>query len=255
MVDFTRLNEWLIRDQPQVFPTGEEIRQQQGADCKVWVCMDALVAYFQIKVRKEDRPKTTFMLHSGRYFIRKTVMGNRLSSDTRLKASDEVIEGLDGVFKLVDDLLIGGRDYIQLAERVEALLKRCQDAGMTLASNKVQVGSRVSFAGYIIDGNTQYPDPKKVGAVTSFPLPTTQRELRGWMGLCNQLNHSVPGLAVEQAEFRKLLKKNVPFIVTEQMEREFEAAKKAMGNNILLNAFHVTKITHTGDTNSLDRCK
>ena len=26
---------------------------------------------------------------------------------------------------------------------------------------KVQVGSRVSFAGYIIDGTTQYPDPKK----------------------------------------------------------------------------------------------
>ena len=151
--------------------------------------MDALAAYFQIRVAKEHHPKTTFMLHSGRYFFRKTGMGNRLSSDTWLRASDEVIEGLDGVFKLVDDLLIGGRDYVQLAERVEALLKRCREAGMTLASNKVQVGSRVSFAGYIIDGNTQYPDPKKVEAVTMFPLPTTQKELRGWMGLCNQLNH------------------------------------------------------------------
>ena len=50
---------------------------------------------------------------------------------------DQVIEGLDGVFKLVDDLLNGGRDYVQLAERVEALLKRCREAGMTLESNKV----------------------------------------------------------------------------------------------------------------------
>ena len=64
MVDFTRLNERLILDQPQVFPTGEEIRQQLGEDCKVWVCMDALAAYFRIKVRKEDCPKTTLMLHS-----------------------------------------------------------------------------------------------------------------------------------------------------------------------------------------------
>ena len=69
-------------------------------------------------------------------------------------------------------------------------------------------------------------------AVTKFPLPTTQRELRGWMGLCNQLDHYVPKLAGEQAEFRKLLNKNVQFIVTEQMEREFETAKKEMGNNI-----------------------
>ena len=104
VVDFTRLNEQLICDQPQVLPIGEEIRQQLGPDCKVWVCMDALAAYFQIKVRKEDRHKTTFMLHSGRYFFQKTVMGNRLSSDTWLRASDEVIEDLDGVFKLVDDL-------------------------------------------------------------------------------------------------------------------------------------------------------
>ena len=64
------------------------------------------------------------------------VMCNHLSSDTWLRASDKVIEGLDGVFKLVDDLLIGGWDYIHLAERVEALLNRCQSAGMTRASNR-----------------------------------------------------------------------------------------------------------------------
>ena len=62
------------------------------------------------------------------------------------------------------------------------------------------------------------------------------------MGLSNQLNNYVPGLASEQAEFRKLLKKNVTFTVTEKM-KEFEAAKTAMGNNILLNAFDVTKRT------------
>ena len=95
------------------------------------------------------------MLHSGRYFFRKTVMGNRLSSKTWLRASDEVIKGLEGVYKLVDDLIIGGKDYVQLAERLEALLMRCRKAGMTLASNKVQVGSRVSFVGCIIDGTTQ----------------------------------------------------------------------------------------------------
>ena len=46
VVDFTKLNDQLIRDQPQVFPTGEEIRQQLGADCCVWICLDALAAYF-----------------------------------------------------------------------------------------------------------------------------------------------------------------------------------------------------------------
>ena len=70
-----------------------------------------------------------------------------------------------------------------MAERLEALLIRCRAVGMTLTSNKVQVGSRVSFAGYIIDSTTQYPDPKKVEAVTRFLLPSNQKELRGWMVL------------------------------------------------------------------------
>ena len=76
--------------------------------------------------------------------------------------------------------------------------------------------------------------------MTQFLLPTTQKKLRGWMGLCNQLSHYVPGLAGEQAEFRKLLKKNVQFTVTGKM-KEFDSAKKEIGNNILLNSFDVTR--------------
>ena len=185
VVDFSHLNECLIQDQRQVSSTGKEIRQHLGPEFVVWVCIAALASYFKIDVAKEDQHKTNFMLNTGRYYFRKTVMGNWLSSVTWLKVSNDVIEGLDGVFKLVDHLFIGVSDCTQLAERVEALLNRCQEAGMTLVSNKVQVGTKVSFAGYVINGNTQYPDPEKLEAVTKFPLPTTRKELRGWMGLCN----------------------------------------------------------------------
>ena len=89
--------------------------------------MDVLAAYFQIKVRKEDRHKTTFMLHSRRYSYCKAVMGNCLSSDTWLHTSKKVIEGLHCVFKLVDNMLIGDKDYAQLAGRLETLLKRCRE--------------------------------------------------------------------------------------------------------------------------------
>ena len=75
----------------------------------------AAAQYYQIDVDKRDQDKTTFMLAQGRYYFRKTVMGNRRSSDFWLRASDEVIIGLQEVYKLVDDLLIGGKDYTQLA--------------------------------------------------------------------------------------------------------------------------------------------
>lgn len=126
--------------------------------------------------------------------------------------------GLEGVCKLVDDFLIGVADYTQLAE-IEAreAIIRVQRGWDDVDQQQGAVGEKVSFAGYIIDRETQYADPKKVEAITKFPLPTCLKELRGWMGMCNQLNHYVPGLAGEQVTFRLLLKKDEPFIVTDKM--------------------------------------
>ena len=95
-MDFSHLNSCLIRNQPQVFPTGEEIRQQLCPECVVWIYMDTLAPYFQIHIAESDVHKTTFMLNQRRFFFSKTVMGNRLSSDSWLKASDEVTKGLPG---------------------------------------------------------------------------------------------------------------------------------------------------------------
>ena len=61
------------------------------------------------------------------------------------------------------------------------------------------------------------------------------------MGFCNQLNRYVPGLGGEQAEFRKLLKKYLHFVVTERMEDKFGSAKRAMVDSILLNSFDVNR--------------
>ena len=48
--DFTGLNSYLTRDQPATFPTGHNIRKQLGPECKVWACLDALSAYYQVKI-------------------------------------------------------------------------------------------------------------------------------------------------------------------------------------------------------------
>ena len=75
--------------------------------------MHALSAFFHIDMVKEDQHKTNLMLNQGRYFFCKTVLDNGLTSDTWVKTSDKVVAGLPVVFKLVDNLLIGGRDYTQ----------------------------------------------------------------------------------------------------------------------------------------------
>ena len=108
-----------------------------------------------------------------------TIVGNKLSRNTWLRASNEVTNGFLGVLKLVDDILIGAPDYKELAMRMEALLARGNTLDMTLSSNKVQVGPRVTFDGYVVGVATVYADPAKVEAITKYPEPTKLRELRG----------------------------------------------------------------------------
>ena len=107
--------------------------------------------------------------------------------------------------------MIGATVYEELARRLEALLVRCDAADMTLSSNKVQVGKRVTFAGYVIDGATVYADRAKVEAITRYPEPTKLKELRGWFSLTNQMQNYVPGLAGKQNKLRSLLNKGVIF--------------------------------------------
>ena len=56
-----------------------------------------------------------------------------------------------------------------MAERLGKLLERCRGEGMTLGSNTVQVGEKVSFYGYVINGTTVCADLKKVEVITKFP--------------------------------------------------------------------------------------
>ena len=79
------------------------------------------------------------------------------------------------VYKLGADLLIGGRNHTKLAERVQMLLERCQVAGMTLASNKVQVGKKVSLVFTSSKGTNSMRTPKRWRQRPSFLGPRPSR--------------------------------------------------------------------------------
>ena len=62
-------------------------------------------------------------------------------------------------------------------------MEELRKAWMALASNKVHMGKKVAFGGYIIDGTMVHADPKKVLALTKFPLPKCLMKLRGCLNM------------------------------------------------------------------------
>ena len=97
-----------------------------------------------------------------------------------------LLEGLIGVLCLIDDVLVFGHTAAEHDRRLQEVLRRIQSSGATLNVNKCAFRqTRIKFLGHIIDKNGVSTDPEKTARM---PPPTTITELRGFLGMVNQLS-------------------------------------------------------------------
>ena len=148
------------------------------------------------------------------------------------------LAGIPGVHKLVDDILIEAKDYDQLFERIETVLQRCVDSNITISLKKMQVGETVVFAGYKISNEGVQPIDDRTAAIKNFPTPSTTRELKGFLGLSNQLGHFVPDLAHSTDTLKQLLRKNVAWQWLPDQELAFKATKDILTGKLVLRPFN-----------------
>ena len=89
---------------------------------------------------------------------------------------------------MMDDVLVFGEDSVQHWARLQEVLKRIREAGMTLSKNKCQFGvPSVKFVGHAISAEGVRLDPDKVQAICDFP-PPAKKEGRRLMGMVNYLS-------------------------------------------------------------------
>ena len=138
------------------------------------------------------------------------------------------MEGLLGVKKLVDDILIYAPNDEILFNRILSVFKRCKEWGITLSKSKFQYGNSVKFAGLIVDENGSKPDPEKVASIRDFPSPKDITNLRSWMGLVNQFASFAPDLKHAMVPLQGLLKPKNAYLWTQEHEEAMEKVKNIL---------------------------
>jgi transposase InsO family protein len=236
VTDYTKLNTFVKRP-VHPFPSSVDIIQKVSPSSKFFAKLDAVHGYFQIPLDEKSSYLTTFLLPSGRYRYLRAPMGLNASGDEFCMRSDHALEGLKGVSKLVDDILVEADSITQLDERLRALLSRCRKHMIRLSLSKLQIGHEVSFAGHLIGKNGIKPDPQKVEALRDFATPTDLTQLRSFLGLANQLGHFLPDLAQSTIEMRKLLRKDIAFQWLEKHEDEFQKVKRILTSPVIVKPF------------------
>ena len=171
VVDYTKLNKY-VRRPVHMFPSTQEILSGIDPSSKIFAKLDATQGYHQVPLDEDSSKLTTFLLPSGRFRFLLAPMGLSCSSDEFCRRSDKIIEGLQGVRKLVDDILVQAPDIQTLQARINELLKRCKSNNFTLSRRKLEIGETVEFAGQIVSKHGVQPNTTYLqGICRGFPCP------------------------------------------------------------------------------------
>ena len=107
-----------------------------------------------------------------------------------------LLEGLPGVFCLMDDIIIYGSNREEDSGRLEAILQRLQATGAMVNVKKCEFcKTELKFLGHIVSKEGISADPNKTAALVNMEPPRNATKLRRFMGMANQMGKVSPRLA------------------------------------------------------------
>ena len=200
------------------------------------------VGYWTKKLSKESQLLTAFNTPFKKYCFVRLPFGLSISAEVFSENMDRALAGIPGTFPCADDVKVQGstgeRHDINLLETVQ----KVKAAGIKFNPDKCNIKKeKVEYFGRIVSAKGVEPCPKKVKAVLKLQAPRNKQELQSLMGTVNFMSTFIPNLAKKTHLMRSLLKKQVSFAWSSDMQKEFEDIKLAISNSVNLTHFDPNK--------------
>ena len=144
----------------------------------------------------------------------------------RTQHIDTVLEFKTPVW--LDDIICVTNGSIEDHEKeVREVLTKLQNAGYRASEKKTRLFKKeLTWLGYLINQNGVKPIKDKTEAITKLNAPKNVKELKSFLGSIQHLSKFINNLSKKTDRMRNLLKKDVKWDWTPELDEEFEKLKK-----------------------------
>lgn len=198
---------------------------------------DLLKGYWQVPLTQRARELSAFVTPDN--FLQYKVMpfGVRNAPASFQRLVNHVLSGMTGCEAYLDDAVVCSDTWEQHLVQIGELFQRLSKANLTVNLAKCEFGkATVTYLGKVVGRGQVRPVGAKVEAICNFPVPSTRRELRRFLGMVGYYRGFCQNFATVVTPLTNLLSAKVLFLWTEASQQAFEAAKALLSSAPVLTA-------------------
>lgn len=233
------LNRAIIRDRIILPSVEETLGKMAGA--KVFSKLDCKDSFWQIPLDEESRLLTTFVTPWGRYCYNVLFMGMNCASEFFHYTLSSLLSDMEGVVVHIDDIAVFGNDMNEHDMRLEQVLRRLQEFGVTLNDKCIFRVNSMRWVGHIVSARGAEPDPDKVKAIEKMPAPADKAGVKSFVARTQFLRKFIPNMAHILTPLTDLLKQENDFFWGEAQEKAFTDVKRKLTSAPILTLYDTNK--------------
>lgn len=235
-VNYKGLND-ITQPQPYSFPRVDDLTRK-ASQFKYLTKLDAVSSFWQIGVEPRDRHKTAFITHKGLFEWTCLPFGLRGASFTYQKMADRVLNPhKEYADAYIDDVTVGSNTFEEHLRNLDAVLNSFAVAGITFKLDKCEFCKpKITLLGFIVGNKEIQVVQSKVQAIQNIQYPTTKKQIRSYLGVCNYWRQFMPNFSEIASPLTDLTKsKNCnKFILNEIQKCAFDKLKEMLSTAPLL---------------------
>ena len=185
-IDYRALNQVTTKD---VFPLPLVHDCIDTLAGNIWFSkLDANSAYWQVKIKEEDRKKTAFLTRYGLYEHVRMGFGLCNAPATFSRVMNLVLRGLHWktVLAFLDDILVLGKSFDEHVQNLSEVFEKLRMYGLKLKPRKCELFQReVEFLGRMVSKDGIRMTEKDIEKVLDWPTPKSYKDAQRFMGLAN----------------------------------------------------------------------